>query len=142
MIPPRSSDPSDPPRRRRAWLAVVLAPLLGAAAAAAADVPSPAVDVWLDLSEPVPAGARDEAQARRRAERVARQQQAVAAELQRLGAIELARVRHARNSIAVRVDPAQLGALRAIPGVRRVRPVDTLHPPKPGGEGFPRSQPR
>lgn len=143
MNPPRSHDPSDPPPRRRAWLAAVLAPLLGsAAAAAAADVSTPTVDVWLDLSEPVPAGARDEAQAGRRAERVARQQQAVAVELRRLGAIELARVRHARNSIAVRVDPAQLGALRAIPGVRRVRPVDTLHPPKPGGVGFPRSQPR
>ncbi len=89
------------------------------------------MEVWLDLSEPVPAGAGNEAEARRRAERVARQQRAVAAELQRLGATELARVRHARNAIAVRVDPGQLDALRAIPGALRVRPVRTRHPPRP-----------
>lgn len=89
------------------------------------------VEVWLDLSEPVPAGAGSEAEARRQAERVARQQRAVAAEVQRLGATELARVRHARNAIAVRIDADQLDALRAIPGVLRVRPVQTRHPPKP-----------
>lgn len=105
--------------------------LLWTATAAAADTLADTVEVWLDLSEPVPATAPDDAEARRRAQRVAAQQRAVAAELQRLGATELARVRHARNAIAVRVAADQLEALRALPGVLRVRPVRTLHPPQP-----------
>ena len=36
----------------------------------------------------------------------------------------------ARNAILVRATPAQSDQLRGIPGVVRVRPVDTLHPPK------------
>lgn len=127
MPRPRCTTPPPPQPARRRWLAG----LLLAATAAVADQLPGTVEVWLDLSEPVPATAGNEAEARRRAERVDRQQRAVVAELQRLGATELARVRHARNAIAVRVGADRLDALRAIPGVRRVRPVRTLHPPKP-----------
>lgn len=129
MARPRCTTPPLPRPARRRWLAALLLATTGAVAVA--DQQPRTVEVWLDLSEQVPATAADESEARRRADRVARQQRAVAAELQRLGATELARVRHARNAIAVRVDADRLDALRAIPGVRRVRPVRTLHPPKP-----------
>lgn len=89
------------------------------------------VDVWVDLSEPVPAGAADAAQARRRAQRVALQQQQTLKSLKDLGATELGRVRHARNAIAVRIAPERLDAVRALPGVLRVRAADDLQPPRP-----------
>jgi hypothetical protein len=110
---PRSFDAS-----RRRWCA----------AAALACVASPAhadsVQVWVDLTEPV--AGRD----RQQAARVAAQQQQVGDALRALGAVELARVRHGRNAIAVRVDRAKLTEVAALPGVRRVRPAVTLHPPK------------
>jgi hypothetical protein len=62
-----------------------------------------------------------------------RQQEAVAAQLQRLRATELARVRHTGNAIAVRIDATALDDVRALPGVRRVRPAVKLHPPETGG---------
>jgi hypothetical protein len=108
-----------PLRTRRLWLAAALAPLAAGLAAA-----SP-VEVWVDLTEPVAAG--DPAQAAR----VASQQQQMAEALAALGAVELARVRHVRNAIAVRIDPARLPEVRALPGVVRVRPARTLHPPRP-----------
>jgi hypothetical protein len=106
------------------------------AAAAVAGVSAPAwadgggadmVQVWVDLTEPV--AARDRPQAAR----VAAQQQQVGDALRALGAVELARVRHGRNAIAVRIDRRKLGEVAALPGVRRVRPAVTLHPPKTMG---------
>lgn len=114
-----------PSRRRWAGLAASLLFAAGAAAASAA----PTVDVWVDLSEPV-AAARDAASAPGQAARVAAQQQQVARALQALGAVELARVRHGRNAIAVRIERARLAEVRALDGVVRTRPVVTLHPPK------------
>jgi hypothetical protein len=90
-----------------------------------------AAETWIDLSEPVAADAVDAAAAARQAHRVASQQDRFGEQLRKLGIVEVARVRHARNAILVRATPAQLDLLRAIPGVVRVRPVDTLHPPKP-----------
>lgn len=100
------------------------------------------VDVWLDLSEPVPAEADDSAAASLQRQRVDRQQSAVALELRRLGATEIARVRHTRNAIAVRVPADRLEALRRIDGVRRVRPAETLHPPELLRQGPTKSEPR
>ena len=94
------------------------------------------VEVWVDLSEPVPAADDDPANAGVRRQRVDRQQQEVANELQRLGAVELARVRHARNAIAVRIAPDRLDAVRHIKGVLQVRLTHYLHPP----ELLPRNQ--
>lgn len=90
------------------------------------------VDVWVELDdEPMPApGAAVSAAAARR-DRVQAQQDAIAARLASLGAVELARVQHVGNAIAVRVDVDRLAELRALPGVKRVRPARTLHPPKP-----------
>lgn len=93
---------------------------------------APLVEVWVELSEP-PAAAQERASAsaNRRA-KLAAQQDAVAASLRGLGAVELARVRHTGNAIAVRIDADRLDAVRSIPGVKRVRPARQLHPPKPG----------
>lgn len=116
-----------PSRRRCVGLA---AALLVAGCGAAAASAGTTVDVWVDLSEPV-AAARDATGAPGQAARVAAQQQQVAQALQALGAVELARVRHGRNAIAVRIERARLAEVRALDGVVRVRPVATLHPPKP-----------
>src|SRR5262245_10007680 len=113
--------PRSPPRR--AWLIAMLA-----GSPALAEVTAPTVDVWVDLSEPVPADGIGDDTAQR--QRVDRQQREVAAQLQQLGGQELARIRHTRNAIAVRIDPGRLDAVRAIPGVRRVRPTAELHPPE------------
>ena len=99
----------------------------GAVAAAPAGA---MVEVWVDLSEPVPAASDDPANAGVHRQRVDRQQQQVAHELRQLGAVELARARHTRNAIAVRIAPERLDALRSIPGVLRVRPAQNLHPPE------------
>jgi hypothetical protein len=99
----------------------------GSCAAAAAE---PMVEVWVDLSEPLPAASDDPAQAAVSRQRVDRQQQEVADELHRLGAVELTRTRHARNAIAVRIAPDRLDAVRRIEGVLRVRPTRSLHPPE------------
>jgi len=103
--------------------------LLGAGAVAAAPAGA-MVEVWVDLSEQVPAASDDPANAGVRRQRVDLQQQEVAHELQRLGAVELARVRHTHNAIAVRIAPDRLDAVRGIKGVLRVRPTQTLHPPE------------
>jgi hypothetical protein len=108
----------------------VLASALGACGTRAQGA---TVDVWIDLTEPVPRAGSDLEEARQQRERVLRQQDAVAAQLQRLHATELARVRHTGNAIAVRIDPAALDEVRALPGVRRVRPAVKLHPPETGG---------
>jgi hypothetical protein len=115
-------------QRRRCLAAIVLFSVGGAHSALAQ---ASTVDVWIDLTEPVPGAGGDRVQARRQRDRVLRQQEAVAALLQQLHASELARVRHTGNAIAVRIDPAALDAVRAWPDVRRVRPVVKLHPPRP-----------
>ncbi len=56
-------------------------------------------------------------------QRVRDTQAGLAAQLQSLGAKELARVQVAHNAIAVRVDAAQLKNIAALPGVAKVRPV-------------------
>jgi hypothetical protein len=98
---------------------------------AAAQSDAAPAEVWIDLSEPVPAGARDAAEAQRRRLRVAEQQDRVAQRLRELGITELARVVHSRNAILARVAPQQSESVLAIPGVRRLRPAHSLHPPKP-----------
>lgn len=88
-------------------------------------------DVWIDLSEPVPAGAQNAAEAKRRRLRVSAQQDRVSARLRELGVPELGRTVHTRNAILVRITPQQTQSVLAIPGVRRLRPSRTLRPPKP-----------
>jgi hypothetical protein len=116
---------------RRCWLVGLLSPWVACAWASTGNAADPTVEVWIELTEPVPATAGDAVEAARRRDRVALQQRNVARELQRLGAVEVARVRHARNAIAVRLPRSRLDAARAVPGVQRVRPVSELHPPKP-----------
>jgi hypothetical protein len=94
---------------RRRWLAGLACGIAAAARSGASE--EPWAEVWVDLDEPVAAGTRDAAAAQARRERVAAQQERVALELRALGAIELARVHHARNAIAVR--PPQLMSGRA-----------------------------
>jgi hypothetical protein len=107
----------------------VLASALGACGTRAQGT---TVDVWIDLTEPVPRAGSDRDQARQQRERVLRQQDEVSAQLQRLGGTELARVRQTGNAIAVRIDATVLDQVRMLPGVRGVRPVVKLHPPRTG----------
>ena len=108
--------------------------LASAATFAAASGPGPraaTVEVWLELDEPVPSREQDPAEAARRRAQVAAQQARVRAALAQLGATEIARVRNLRNDIAVRFDASRVSELESIPGVKRVRPARSLHPPKP-----------
>jgi hypothetical protein len=124
---PIVSSPLASARTRRHWLVLLGAGAVGRALADAA----PTLEVWVDLSEPVPASAPDAAEAKRRAQGVARQQHQVLQALKDLGATELGRARHARNAIAVRIAAERLDAVRALPGVLRVRAAEDLHPPRP-----------
>jgi hypothetical protein len=117
-------------RARRRLIAAAIASL-GAAGAAVAQGNMAATEVWIELSEPVAAGAQDAAQARQRRLRVAAQQERVAQRLRELGVTELGRTVHTRNAILVRVAPQQTESVLTIPGVQRLRPAQTLHPPKP-----------
>ena len=94
-------------------------------------VAGPTVDVWLDLGEPPPGLQTGTPVSADRIARLRAQQDGVAAQLPALGAIELARVQRVGNAIAVRVDAGRIPDLRALPGVKRVRPARTLHAPKP-----------
>jgi hypothetical protein len=118
-------------RARRRWMLAGTLALIGTAMDAAAQTDAAAAEVWIDLSEPVPAGAQDAAEARRRRLRVSEQQDRVAQRLRELGVTEVGRVMHSRNAILARVAPQQAESVLAIPGVRRLRPAQTLHPPKP-----------
>jgi hypothetical protein len=113
-----------PRRRRDRWLAGA-ALALAASACAAAPASDPWLEAWVDLAEP----AVDRVPGSTRQERVAIQQDRVAAQVRALGGVEIARVRHARNALAVRIDRDALPELKRIPGVLRVRPTRTLHPP-------------
>jgi hypothetical protein len=124
----------DPTHRccaRRRWVVVSVLTTLGVAAGAAVPGDAVAAEVWIDLSEPVPAGASDASQARQRRLRVSAQQERVAQRLRELGVTELGRTMHTRNAILARIAPEQTQAVLDIPGVRRLRPSRTLHPPKP-----------
>lgn len=86
------------------------------------------VDVWVLLSEPSLAGNSGSLQA------VDEQQRRILTQLKALGAVELARVKRARNAVAVSVDPAKLTEIKRIPGVRTVSPVRHIErdpPPLP-----------
>jgi hypothetical protein len=113
-----------PRRRRDRWLAGA-ALALAASACGAAPTSEPWLEAWVDLAEP----AVDRVQGSTRQERVGVQQDRVAAQVRALGGVEIARVRHARNALAVRIDRDRLPELKRIPGVLRVRPTETLHPP-------------
>ena len=91
------------------------------------------VERWVDLTEPLPADADTAAEASRRRARVEQQQRKIGKTLAALGAVELARIRHARNAIAVRLPASALDAVRALPGVRRLRPLQNLYPPEQAG---------
>jgi hypothetical protein len=118
-------------RARRRWLRVAGAfATLSVATHTAGQSEASPVEVWIDLSEPVAAGAADAAQAQQRRLRVSAQQDRVAQRLRELGVVELGRIVHARNAILVRIAPEQVASVLAIPGVKRLRPVQTLHPPK------------
>lgn len=54
---------------------------------------------------------------------IKQQQDTVMSQLRALGATERARVVHARNALAVSIDPAKLDEARRIPGVRSIAPV-------------------
>jgi hypothetical protein len=114
-------------RARRRWCVAAAASGVSATVRADGAQGADAVQVWVDLTEPAGGGDRQQAA------RVAAQQQQVGEALRALGAVELARVRHGRNAIAVRIDRAKLAETAALPGVRRVRPAVTLHPPKTTG---------
>ena len=111
------------PQRR--WPAVLLACALAGPAGAA---PAATVRVWVELDEPALAASAP-ADTRQRAQAIERQQIDTARALQDLGGTDIARTRHLGSAIAVRIAPDKLDAVRALPGVRRVRPADTLHPP-------------
>jgi hypothetical protein len=115
---------------RRRWLMAGALGAVGTVIHASQAVETAAVEVWIDLSEPIAAGALDRAAAQQRGRHVALQQDRVGERLRELGIAEVARVRHVRNAILVRATPAQWDQLRAIPGVVRVVPATTLHPPK------------
>lgn len=84
------------------------------------------VDVWVLLTEPPIASGTSTPEA------VKKQQQAVMAELQALGAVELGRVSTARNAIAVSIDQARLPEVKRLSGVRSVTPVrDITRDPVP-----------
>jgi hypothetical protein len=118
------------PDLTRRWLALALS--TGAAFDSRASG-GDTVDVWVELTEPPPDSAAAASQARRQRDLVTLQQDRVGRALSRLGAIELARIRSSRNAIAVRIEQARLDEVRAIDGVKRVRPARSLHPPQTGG---------
>jgi len=86
-------------------------------------------EMWIDLSEPVASVNLDSGDAVRRQERVAAQQDEIAGRLRAAGIEELARVRHVRNAILVRISPSQAETVSSWPGVVGLRAADRLHPP-------------
>jgi hypothetical protein len=101
------------------WAAAMLVPGLPLAA------DSEPVEVWVVLSEPalktLPRDANKERTALRL--RIQRQQDDVMAQLAALGALEEARVQHARNALAVRLPPAAIDRASRIAGVVSIRRV-------------------
>ena len=83
------------------------------------------IEVWVVLSEPALATLPRDANEQRSAlrQRLARQQDDVMSQLAALGAVEVARVQHARNAIAVRLPPAAIESAKKIDGVKAVQRV-------------------
>lgn len=115
------------PRPTARLIAAALSAVMLAAAARAGQT----IDVWLDLDEPATGLQASSPQTHARAALVRAQQDGIAARLPALGAVELARVQQVANTMAVRIEVDRLPELKALPGVKRVRPVRTLHPPTP-----------
>ena len=114
----------------RRWLTLTLA--AGAAPGSGASG-GHTVDIWIELTEEPPAAGMAASAAARQRDRVDSQQERVGEALSGLGGIELARIRANGNAIAVRIDRTRLDAVRAIEGVKSVRPARSLHPPQTGG---------
>ena len=92
------------------------------------------VEVWIALADPSVAGAigpnakrggglLTPTQQREYARGLESKQEALVAEVRRLGGRELARVKNAHNAVAIRVDASQVPAISQLPGVVTVRPV-------------------
>src|SRR5689334_17134801 len=94
------------PRSRRALLRAAALSAFGVSLAAAAQEPTR--EYWVDLTEPLPANAQDEAQHAR----VAAQQAQVAERMRAMGVELTARVQHARNALAARMTREQAEAVR------------------------------
>jgi hypothetical protein len=124
-------DEIDRCQARRRWVMAAALATFGITAGAQGQGDAVTSEVWIDLSEPVPAGAHDAAEAKRRRLRVAAQQDRVSERLRELGVPELGRTVHTRNAILVRITLQQTESVLAIPGVRRLRPSRKLRPPKP-----------
>lgn len=90
----------------------------------------PILDVWVELTLPPTAGVP---RAERAAHylRIIEQHNEVMAQLDRLGAVESARVQHSRNAIAVRIPTDALDRARAISGVKTVQVVRHLRRSSP-----------
>jgi hypothetical protein len=109
---------------------LVAAALLLAAGSSATGAPGKGVDVegrpvevWVDLAETTATNGPERRQ-RREAE-----QDRVGERVRELGGEVTVRLRHARHALLVRIASDKVADLRRIPGVVRVRPTHTLHPP-------------
>jgi hypothetical protein len=93
------------------------------------------VEIWVDLTLPALATARQASPAEREAlrARVDAQQDEVTAALHVLGAVEIGRVQLLRNAVAVRLPRGRISEVKQISGVGGVRVVRhaDLHPPDP-----------
>jgi hypothetical protein len=112
-----------PISRRRLMGAGVAWASTGAAAASAPRQGD--IEVWVELSEPALSSVpRDQVAARAaQLRRIAEEQDRTMLRLQRLGAVERARLQTVRNALAVTLPAAALDQARAIVGVRAVRTV-------------------
>jgi hypothetical protein len=118
-------------RARRRWVMMGALATLATTMRAFGQAEPVSSEVWIDLSEPVAGGSQSAAEASQRRLRVSAQQARVAQRLREIGVTELGRTVHTRNAILARVAPEQTQAVLDIPGVRRLRPSRTSHPPKP-----------
>lgn len=128
-LPPLRDDPhvTHPGLPRRLIAAAALVGALNATGVRAGQT----IDVWLELDERAAGPQASTPETGTRIALVRAQQAGIAARLPALGAVELARVEQVGNAMAVRVDAERIAELKALPGVKRVRPVRTLHPPRP-----------
>jgi subtilisin family serine protease len=91
------------------------------------------IEVWVSLLDPSVGeangpnakrrGALSAAAQRNYARQLGSAQDALVAQVVRMGGREIARVRKAHNAVAVRIDASRLGEISSLPGVRSVRPV-------------------
>ncbi len=75
------------------------------------------------LAQPQTTQARASSAARSQLARLEQAQQAMLTELGHLGATPIYRLQRVYNGIALEIDAAQIGALRAMPGVARISPL-------------------